>query len=86
MKVDLVESEGGTDFALLITAAPSFLGTLAVPLLRLGWEVTMARAVRGFRAALEVRGVERGEALEEVCREQHVPPAEAARLTATAAL
>ena len=86
VEVELEQTDDGTDFSLRVTVTPNLLGNLAVPLRRLGWEVTMARAVRGFRAALEAHEVAGSTVVEDVCRERHVPPSEAARLAATAAV
>lgn len=80
----LSPDEAGTFFELVVVGVPSLLGGLMLPWLRLRSEVAMARAVRGFRAALEVRKDSKGGVADGPCPERAEPRVAAGRLAATA--
>jgi len=79
----IVPDEAGTRFELRVTGVPGVFGTLLAPLLRLRAEVAMARAVRGFRAALEARGEGGRDPADAPCPEREARRAEMARAAAT---
>lgn len=82
----LTPEDGGTVFEMNVVGVPSFFGALMLPLLRLRTEVAMARAVRGFRAALEVRADRKTRPFDGPCPEQQAPRVQMARMAATAAV
>ncbi len=86
VEVVLTPAEGGTRYQLNVVGVPSLFGSMLLPLLRLRTEVAMARAVRGFRAALEVRGARKQRPFDAPCPERELPRVELARMAATAAV
>jgi len=85
VEVALAPAEGGTSFEFKVVGVPSLFGSLVLPLLRLRVEVAMARAVRGFRAAVEVRADRRRRPFDDQpCAESELPSVEMARMAASA--
>ena len=67
--VNLAPDEAGTLLDLRVTGVTSVLGRLVLPLVRFRAEVAMARALRGFRAALEARTRRKRGPFDAVCPE-----------------
>ncbi len=85
VEVELSQAEGGTRFEMKVVGVPSLLGNLMLPLLRLRTEVSMVRAVRGFRSALEQRADRKSRPFDPPCPERESHRIQRARLAAAAA-
>lgn len=82
IEIELHAEEVGTTYELKVIGVPSVFGSLMLPLLRLRTEVAMARAVRGFRSAVEARGDRKDRPFDPPCPEREVPRVDLARMAA----